>query len=96
MDEETIYTHTHINTKTCSDRLYGSTGCFVSLLPCNVADLSAGLCLSPFVKSCGCWLHSTGKVQMVSDVCCSPKWSNDLMTGKEGGGGSRRDPAERM
>ena len=57
----------------------------MSLLPCNVADVSAGLCVSPFIKACGCWLHSTGKVQTASDVCCTLKQSNDLMTG--GGGG---------
>lgn len=33
------------------------------------------------------------KVQTASDVCCSLKQGNDLMTGG-GGGGSRRDPAE--
>lgn len=72
----------------------------MSLLLCNVADVSAGLCLSPFIKSCGYWLHSTGKVQRASDVCCSLKWRNDLMSGwgrgGGGGGGSRRVPTERM
>lgn len=92
--DESGHTHTHTYAqthKTCSDDLFGWT-CSISLLLCNVADVSAGLCLSPFVKSYGCWLHSTGKVQTASDVCCSLKWRNDLMTGPGwvGGGHTHR------
>lgn len=57
----------------------------MSLLLCIVTDVSAGLCLSPLIKSCGFWLRSTGKVQTASDVCCSLKWRNDLMAGRGAG-----------
>lgn len=67
--------YVHTDAKPCSDH--------VSLLPCN-ADVSVGLRLSPFIKSHGRWLHSTGKVQATTDACCFLKQRDDQTT-SEGG-----------
>lgn len=62
------------------------------MLLCNATDVNAGLCLSPFIKSCGCWLSSTGRKRMASDVLLRPKTEKGANECSWGGGGSLGDP----
>lgn len=76
-----MYVHTYTRTP-CSNTLFGWTWA-ASLLLRNAADVSAGLCLSPFIKSCGCWLRSTGRPRM---FWYSRKRRNELMSARGVGG----------
>lgn len=80
---KTIHTHTHTP---CSNTLFGWTWA-ASLLLRNATDVSAGLCLSPFIKSCGCWLRSTGRTRTASDVLLLPKMEKRANECSWGGGG---------